>query len=83
MYSEKIGRVHERRRKRMVVPAIYFAVEVVLVWLILSLVQLEFNLFKWDIWEILVFIPLVFYSTFKTIHIYRRQKSYPTTKDKE
>lgn len=82
MYRDKRGRVHERRRKRKFVPSIYFMAEVVLAWLILSLVQLNFNFDEWSIWAVFIFIILVLYSTFKTVHVYRRQKSYPSvTKD--
>ena len=83
MYREKRRRVYERRRKRMLIPAIYFLAEVVLVWLILSLIQLNFYFDEWSIWSLLIFIVSVIYSTFKTIHVYRRQKSYPITKKDE
>jgi len=83
MYREKRRRVYERRRKRMLIPAIYFVAEVVLAWLILSLIQLNFNFTEWSIWGLLIFIISVLYSTFKTIHVYRRQKSYPTTTKNE
>ena len=77
MYRSRRGRVYERRRKRKFIPAIYFIAEVVLVWLILSLIQLNFNILEWNIWSLLIFIVSVLYSTFKTIHVYRRQKNYP------
>ena len=77
MYRSRRGHVYERRRKRKFIPAIYFVAEVVLAWLILSLIQLNFNLFDWDIWWLFIFIASVLYSTFKTIHVYRRQKNYP------
>ncbi len=82
MYRSKRGRVYERRRKRKFIPAIYFIAEVVLAWLILSLIQLNFNLFEWSIWSLFIFILSVLYSTFKTIHVYRRQKNYPESDKK-
>ena len=82
MYRNRRGRVYERRRKRKFIPAIYFIAEVVLAWLILSLIQLNFNLFEWDVWWFLIFIISVLYSTFKTIHVYRRQKNYPDSNEK-
>jgi membrane protein YdbS with pleckstrin-like domain len=67
----------ERRKKRLIVPAFYFLVEMTLMWLILSLIQLKFNLFTWDTWAIFVFVLVVLYGIAKTIHIYKRQKDYP------
>ena len=83
MYRDKRGRVYERRRKRKFIPAIYFMAEVVLAWLILSLIQLSFNFDEWSIWAVLIFIVSVLYSTFKTIHVYRRQKNYPSATKNE
>ncbi len=77
MYRETHVRVGERRRKRMVIPAIYFIAEITLFWLILSLIQLEFNIEHWEVWSIILFVIATLYSTFKTIHVYRRQKDYP------
>ena len=70
-------RVGERRKKRMVIPAIYFMVEITLFWLILSLIQLEFDIRDWSAWSIILFVIATLYSIFKTIHVYRRQKDYP------
>ena len=80
MYREKRRRVYERRRKRMLIPAIYFLAEVILVWLILSLIQLNFYFDEWNIWSLIIFIVSFIYSTFKTIHVYSRQKNYPSSK---
>ncbi len=80
MYREKRRRVYERRRKRVLLPAIYFLAEVILVWLILSLIQLNFYFYEWSIWSLFIFFVSVIYSTFKTIHIYRRQRNYPDIK---
>ena len=76
MRNRKSRRVHERRKKRMIIPAVYFVAEVVLSWLILSLIQLNFNINTWSIWSLLIFIAVVVYSMFKTIHVYRRQRNY-------
>jgi len=74
-----LGKIQERRKKRMFIPAIYFIAEVTLSWLVLSLVQLNFNINTWNIWSLLVFIPAVLYSMFKTIHVYRRQRDYQSS----
>jgi len=76
MYKNPHARVGERRKKRMVVPIIYFMAEVVLVWLIFTLIEMNFNVTEWNVLSILVFVTAVLYSTFKTIHIYRRQREY-------
>ena len=78
MRNETHVRTGERRRKRMVIPTIYFIAEVVLAWLVLSLIQVNFNIEQWAIWSLLIFIGAVIYSMLKTINVYRRQKNYPT-----
>ena len=76
MYREIDVRVGERRKKRMVIPIIYFMAEVVLVWLIFTLIEMNFNVAEWNVLSILVFVTAVLYSTFKTVHVYRRQREY-------
>ena len=69
-------RIHERRRKRLIIPIIYFTLEVIFFWLVLSLIQMQFTFESWNQWALVVFIAAVAYSTFKTIHIYKRQRNY-------
>jgi hypothetical protein len=78
---EEMGRVSERRRKRLFMPAIYLLAEVVVFWLALSLIQLKFTFTSWSAWSILLFLLAVSYAVLKTIHVYKRQKDYPTTKE--
>ncbi len=77
MYQERGIRTVERRRKRMIVPIIYFMAEIIVVWLILVLIQLNFNIAEWSLWSILLFMIVIAYSALKTIHVYKRQKNYP------
>ena len=65
---------NERRRKRLVVPIIYLLAEMMVYWLALSLIQLEFNVRNWAIWAMIIFILGMTYSLIKTVHIYKRQK---------
>jgi len=37
----------ERRRKRLVLPMIYFLAEIIFLWLVLALIQVKFNMFDW------------------------------------
>lgn len=67
----------ERRRKRLFLPIIYLIAEVVLAWLVLSLVQLEFDPSKWSIWAVVLFMIGLVYSITKTVHVFQRQKDYP------
>ena len=76
MENQTSTRVHERRRKRLVIPIIYFSLEVTFFWLVLSLIQMQFTFKTWDKWSLVIFITAVTYSMFKTIHIYKRQKHY-------
>jgi len=69
-------RIHERRRKRLIIPIIYFIFEIIFFWLVLSLIQMQFTFESWNQWALVIFIAAVAYSLFKTIHIYKRQKNY-------
>ena len=77
MYQDKEIRRGERRRKRIFIPIIYFIAEITVTWLILTLVQLNFNILEWSAWSIVLFIMVVSYSALKTVHVYERQKNYP------
>lgn len=80
MYQNREIRTDERRRKRMFIPIMYFMAEATVVWLVLTLIQLNFNILEWSIWSILFFIMAVGYSALKTVHVYERQKDYPKNK---
>ncbi len=67
----------ERREKRLLIPIVYFFAEVILVWLTITLIELNFNILDWDFWAIVVFIIWIIYSIIKTINVYNRQKDYP------
>lgn len=71
----------ERRRKRLIIPMVYMLAEIVFIWLVLALFQVKFKMFEWDFWAIGIFIVGGTYSIIKTIHIYKRQKVYPTSKE--
>ena len=81
MYQERGICVVERRRKRMIVPIIYFMAEIIVAWLMLVLIQLNFNIIEWSVWSILFFMMVIGYSALKTIHVYRRQRNYPENSD--
>ena len=72
--SEK---VIERRQKRFIVPIIYLIAEVLVTWLILTLIQLEFDMREWAVWAIMIFLIGGIYSIIKTVNVYQRQKNYP------
>ena len=77
MYQDKEIRRDERRRKRVFIPIIYFIAEITVAWLVLTLVQLNFNILEWSVWSIILFVMVVSYSVLKTVHVYERQKDYP------
>lgn len=70
------SKIHERRKKRLVIPAVYFISEMVFVWLVLSLIELQFDFRGWAIWSIGIFVVFGGYSFLKMLHIYKRQKDY-------
>jgi C4-dicarboxylate transporter len=71
-------KVRERRKKRMFVPSLYLLLEVIFIWLVLSVIQQNLFISTWELWSILLFIVFVGYAILKTVHVYQRQKDYPT-----
>ena len=74
--NSKSSKVHERRKKRLVIPMVYFILEIIFVWLVLSLIQLKFDPRDWAIWSVGVFILFGAYAFSKTLQVYQRQKNY-------
>jgi len=70
------SKIKERRKKRMFIPALYFIAEMVLVWLVLSIIQVNFDILEWSLWSIIIFTLAMAYSLAKTVHVYKRQKNY-------
>ncbi len=69
----------ERRRKRTFTPAIYFIAELTLGWIVISIVNLSFDIQIWKGVSHIVFLAIFAYSGYKTHHIYKRQKAYRPT----
>ena len=74
-YNES-SKIRERRKKRMFIPTFYFLAEVVFAWLVLSIIQVDFDLRSWSMWSVIVFTVALIYSLAKTIHVYKRQRNY-------
>jgi len=73
----KSNKIKERRKKRVFLPAIYFILELIFVWLVFVILQISYNPLNWDLWcQILMIISAV-YSFLKMLHVYNRQKDYP------
>lgn len=69
--------VIERREKRFIIPMIYLMAEIIVAWLVLTLIQVEFDIRVWDTWAIIIFVIGGVYSIIKTVNVYQRQKDYP------
>ena len=70
------SKIKERRKKRIFIPTLYFFTEIILAWLVLSLIQVDFDIRSWNLWSLIVFFIALSYSLAKTIHVYKRQKNY-------
>ena len=70
------SKIHERRKKRLFIPTLYFIMEMVLIWLVLSLIQLKFDFRDWALWSLVIFVLFGIYSFSKTLQVYIRQKNY-------
>jgi hypothetical protein len=64
----------EKRRKRYITPMIYLFAQLTLVWIVLSVVNISFDIQKWATWSYGVFFVIFTYLAYKTFHIYKRQK---------
>jgi len=65
----------ERRRNRLIAPLIYFFAELILAWLILSIINFSFDIMAWASWSYIALFILFLYSANKTSKIYKRQKN--------
>ena len=66
----------ERRHKHYITPIVYMLSEITIVWLILSIISVDFDINHWQIWAKGVLGIATVYSAIKTIKIYKRQKNY-------
>ena len=58
MRMKENSKIVERRKKRMFIPTLYFLAEMVLAWLVLSLIQVNFDIRNWGVWSLIVFLWL-------------------------
>jgi len=66
----------ERRKKHYITPIIFLLAELIIAWLIISIIMIDFNIYKWTLWgKIPLFIIAIFFL-YKTVKIYKRQKNY-------
>ena len=73
----KVNRkIKERRKKRQFIPVIYFILELMFIWLLLSLLQVNFKPMEWQGWSLSIMFLFGLYALFKMINIYNRQESY-------
>jgi len=66
----------EQRRKRYLTPMVYMFAELTFMWILLSVVNVSFEITTWKSWSYGVFLIAFAYSTYKTVGIYDRQKDY-------
>jgi len=65
----------ERRRKRTIIPLFYFFAELTLFWLILSIINVSFNITIWGSWSYIASLIIFAYLGDKTLRVYKRQKN--------
>ena len=66
----------ERRRKHYITPIIYFLAELSFIWIILSVIEISFNILEWRVWAIIALGVGAIYPAYKTVKIFIRQKNY-------
>ena len=70
-------KIKERRRKRVFIPALYFIMELIFIWLVFVIIHLSYNPLDWDLWSQVLMVVFGIYSFLKMLHVYHRQKDYP------
>ena len=66
----------ERRRKHYITPIIYFLAELSFLWIVLSIIEINFNIQEWKSWAVIAFCVGAIYPAYKTVKIFIRQKNY-------
>ena len=66
----------EKRRKHYVTPVIYFLAEISFIWIILSVIEISFDIRKWSIWAVVALAIGMIYPAYKTVRVFIRQKNY-------
>jgi len=68
------NRNQERRRKRVFIPIVYFILELIFTWIVLSIINISFDIYSWALWSYGALFVVFLYSISKTFYIYKRQK---------
>ena len=66
----------EKRRKRTFTPIIYMFAELTLAWIILSVINVSFQVQTWEMWSHIALLFVFIYSGYKTFVDINRQKAY-------
>jgi len=66
----------EKRRKRFFTPIIYMLAEFSLAWILLSVVNISFQIQTWNSLSHIALSCALLYSAYKTHAIFERQKNY-------
>lgn len=67
---------YEKRRKRIFTPIIYMFSEIILAWILLSIVNVSFQIQTWEILSHSILVFAFIYSGYKTYLVFDRQKMY-------
>ena len=70
------NQTQERRKKRYIMPIVYFVLELTLAWLILALVNVNFVMSHWNNFSYAALLLVSGYSLFKMYKVFDRQKNY-------
>ena len=70
----KYNSLFERRKKRLFAPAIFFALELVLIWLVISIPNMSYDIAEFNTISIIIMALFVFHRFSKMTHIYERNK---------
>jgi hypothetical protein len=66
----------ERRKKRYFIPIFFFFAELTLAWLVISIIQVDFDIRNWQLWGKILLGLGTLYSLSKTLRIFKRQRNF-------
>jgi len=66
----------EKRRKHYMTPIIYFLAELSFLWILISVIEITFDIREWKRWAMVALAMGAIYPAYKMLRVFIRQKNY-------
>jgi len=64
-----------RRRPSYLIPILFFMLEILLVWLVISLLNWDLNILQWNVYTYAIALAWIIFSIIKLMIVLKRQKA--------